>query len=249
MGLIRYSRPVAPGTDVSGTAWSVTGTSLGWQAVDDEFRLYYKHGVGETSPINDSEYITSVPPGVSIAPFIFAPFVGDDDGFASLTFYIRARVQTGAGAKGLRIFFYSGGVEYDLTNMAVISVSGAFANYTHVSNTNPETGAAWNVSELYAPEFVLQTSLAGGSSISVSSFYIASSTHVGPTLGKDYREENWRFCDVCGFKHPYSRFQRPTPPHPQAGLVVCATCYDEPDHDTIKSMSNSHPRDEQDTLY
>jgi hypothetical protein len=222
--------------------------------INDPFAHYTARGSGggvDTDPVNDADYIqcdyTFTP---STTAFTFAPITGDDD-LVNLKFHIRKTLDSATfGSVITLIYKTSAGVSHDI---GVLDQSSVPSNNVFTSSIDPSTSAAWNTANLaVGPVFglkvvtndILDTGIAR-----FTRFYVEAAFAVGPTLGRDYREENWRFCDVCGMKHPYSRLLRPQPIHPQAGLVVCPRCYDQPDHDTIKAMSNSHPKDVIDPLY
>lgn len=252
MGLIRYSQPNAA-TSSGDTDWTLSsGTAAdAFKLIDDPFRTYTARGSGggvTTDPVDDTDYIQfDGSGGAGKHTFGFQP-IGGDDNIARLTFYVRARLTSGSATLitlGRRVST----TDSDIGTVTVPN-QATFADLTLVSTADPSnSNAAWTTDNLSSD---LEFYVSGPSAAyiaRISRIYVQADFVVGPTLGKAMFRENWRWCDVCGTKTPYSRTQRPIAPHPQAGLVVCHRCYDQPDHDTIKILNASKPIDETDILY
>lgn len=248
MGLIRYSSPTA--NSATGTNdWALTGVASAYLGVLDEFRHYTARtaaGGVDTDPCDDTKFIRCIADNKT-ATFQFAPIVGDDD-IARLVIYVRARLFS-AGSQDVKVFHRDSGINYDMGTITVNST--IFTDYSISSPSDPGTGVNWtaSASELAAgADFGIRVDTFNVG-VRVSRMYIAAYYAVGATLGKHQRLVNWRYCDVCGLKSDYDKVQRPVPPHPQSGLVVCPMCYDQPDHETRKIMNATYPRDYQDVLY
>jgi hypothetical protein len=254
MGLIRQSRPTS--NHSFGGTWLQVGKAqtTAWDTIDDLSGTYTVRGSGggvETSFANDAEYIYSIYGAfASECLFNFAPICGDDD-LISLKFHMRKILDNGLDGSTVTLLYRVDTTPFVYSLGSPTLVSGY--DYLLTSTLNPVTNAPWTTDTLSAGAVfgirVISNSPFSSGTIQVSRFYIEAPFGVGPTLGRDYREDNWRYCDVCGLKCPYNQIQRPQAIHPQAGLAVCLSCYDQPDHDTIKAMGNKHPRDEQDLLY
>jgi len=150
--------------------------------------------------------------------------------------------------------------------------------FTFVSTTNPITGVAWKPSDFASNEFGYRAPTSAGLTIGVSQFYmtarwgggsefgfeytpngsnnvalsrfyVEARSAVGPTDGLHLHYENWRWCDICAHKVPYSQLRRPQPPHPKAGFIVCARCLDAPDHEMRMALRGPRTERETDPLY
>lgn len=258
MGLIRSSaRATADGPHTSGPS-DIVGAGTRWEAINDPF------GPGTIRSVtmalysddltDDTDYI-SLTAADSFVEFVFGNgtlyFNGDD---LALVANVRVRTETAGAAQSLDVIRDHSTIAPDLITLGTITVpgDGAWHNERLIVSNNPITGLPWDISTLSIETpttFGLSPTVSPSVAIHVSRFYLTTLTFPGPTVGRDYRQSNWRFCDVCGLKSPYEQIQRPFPPHPQAGLAVCPRCYDEPDHDTVKVMSRHLPRDYSDILY
>lgn len=243
MGLIRTYLPTADG---SVSALGFPATTTYFAHIDDPIGTYIARGSSggvETDIADDSNFIRVLVgfPPPAYATFKFPRLVGDDD-VGRVNFLLRAK---GAAAAFDLVRYKDSTATYTILHSATAgTLTGSFANYSFQWNL----AAIPELSDLDPDDdwFGVGTSTAG---LDISRFAIQVLHAVGPTYGTHMRKENWRYCDQCGFKRPYSLTQRPVAPHPQAGLVVCARCFDKPDHDTIKIMSKRVPDERTDVLY
>lgn len=256
MGLIRYSRP--KDATVSGnTDWTPSeGVAAdAWDLINDEFRTYTVRGTGggvETDPADDAKYIEWDGTGGAGKHTFGFDLIGGDDDISQLIFHVRAWVSTGPVAPTLTLGRRVSGVDTDIGTVGPI-LTGTPTNYTLTTSVDG-SGASWSTAvganSLSSDDQEFYISAPSASyTVRVSRIYVEAKFVVGATLGKSKIMDNWRYCDICGIKNPYSRTKRPKPPHPKAGLVVCLRCYDNPDHEMNKILSRKDLTEETDVLY
>lgn len=260
MGLIRSSaRATAVGSNLFSGTITLFGAPTHWQAINDPFgpgTIRASSGAGYSDDLTDDTDYVRIGSSLAFIEFVFDNgdlyFNGDD---VALAINIRARtVTSSATPETITLFRDLSDIapDFAILGTTTIPADTAWHDIKFVVLNNPQTGLPWAMADFTtfpATTFGVRAAPLLGVAFDISRMYLTTLTFPGPTVGLDYRQSNWRFCDVCGLKRPYEQIQRPSPPHPQAGLAVCARCYDEPDHDTVKVMSRHLPRDYDDTLY
>lgn len=255
MGLLRHARPTAA---VLTTGWVAQGGATSLEAVNKEFGTYdHRSSSGpvttDVAAINDAKRMRIVSTANAKLLYTFSPVMGDDD-ISSLTLHARVTV-TGAGTETIRFFHRhaADGLDYSFATTSVSALGSTIQDISATVANDPSGSGGWNSTDNF--DELRSGAIFGISTgdelntVTCGRLHLIATFNVGPTMGRSMRLENWRWCDICARRVPYSQIERPAPPHPKAGFSVCGMCYDELDNETLKLINRTVPHDKQDALY